>query len=146
MKIKLISIISAMVLILALTSCSTNSMRRGTDMARKAVRDGERAINRGIDRMENGIETTPEAVERSLGFEANNNYSGYTGMGTGSSVPYGAARVNMFPSISDSSRDNYGQINTTNGKNDGGMGDLYDDMDMARNSMRVDTFDKKFVK
>ncbi len=155
MKTKLLSIISIMILVLALCSCSTNSMRRGTSMARNSQGSGGNGMNNGmnnsmnnsINSMEGGIETTPESVKRSLGFGANNNYSGNTGTGTGTSVPYGStSRVNVFPSLSDSSRDNYGQVNTTNGTSDGGMGDMYDDMDMARNSMRVDTFDKRFVK
>ena len=90
-------------------------------------------------------------------YSANGGYDGFTGNGTmttgNGAMTKGKAKdikkskgMNLLPSLSDTSKDNYGQINTTNGSADGGMGDMYDDMNMSRNSLRTDKLDKKYVK
>ncbi len=121
-----------MILILSiLTLFVLCSCARNTDSAvYRAVRRGENAIDRGIGDMGNGIDNATDVVTGNR-YSADSGYSGYVGTGNA---------TELFPTIRDKSRDNMGQVNTTNGSADGGMGDMYDDMDRHRNSLRTDTF------
>ena len=79
-------------------------------------------------------------------YGANSGYSGYVANGSNTTVTGRDKGIDLFPTVKDTSKDNMGQINTTNGKADGGKGDMYDDMNMARNSLRTDKLNKKYVK
>ncbi|MBP3579861.1 MAG: hypothetical protein J6K12_01295, partial [Clostridia bacterium] len=66
--------------------------------------------------------------------------------GTSTTVTGSDRKMDLFPTLRDTSKDNFGQVNTTNGSSDGGMGDIYDDMDSNRNSLRTDKMKKKYLK
>lgn len=122
---------------LLLCSCSTDTQRRGTSMAdgaRNAVRRGEEVINRGIDSVENGMNNM---MGNTSGYGANSGYSAYSPGVGGSTLPYDGRATNILPTLRDTNRNNKGQINTNNGSSDGGMGDIYDDMNTSRNSIKT---------
>jgi len=137
-----------------LCSCSRDEMRTGTADAKRgidnAIRNGENVVDYGMGALENGVnDITGDRYYRggrgmNDGFGANSGYSAYVGNGTGTTA---SRKTNKYlPTIGDTSRDNMGQVNTTNGSSDGGMGDIYDDMNMSRNSLRTDKLDRKYVK
>ena len=139
MKItKIIFIMSITVLIsLFMCSCMRNSSRKIDD----AINRGENAIDRGVGSAGDGIENSMDVVTGDR-FGANSGYSGSVGNGTNTSLPYSGRPMELLPTLTDKSRDNMGQINTTNGSEDGGNGDMFNDMDRRRNSFRVDSFSK----
>ena len=135
-----------------------NDARRGID---NAIRNGENVVDYGMGALgmnggNGGTGTNGSGGSYSRGgmgmndgfgyYGANSGYSGYTGNGSTTTVRGGDRGMDLFPTIKDTSRDNYGQINTTNGSSDGGRGDIYDDMNTNRNSLRTDRMNKKFVK
>lgn len=168
MKLKkslfIIMIISVFSIVLC--SCSQNMMRKGTEMKN----DAKRGINNAIRNGENVVDYGLGALDNSMGgdrdvtgnryyrggmgmndgfgttYGANSGYSSYVGNGTSTSVSGTDDGMEIFPTIRDTSRDNFGQVNTTNGSADGGKGDIYDDMNMNRNSLRTDKFNKKYVR
>lgn len=155
------SILTLSLLTFMLCSCSKSSMRNGNDVKKdaereidNALRNGENVVDYGMGALENGAnDVTGNGYYRgglgfNDGFGANDGYSGYVGNGTGSSVSTTGTDggIELFPTAGDDSRDNIGQINTTNGSADGGMGDIYKDTDFNRNSLRTDKLDKKYVK
>ncbi len=142
-------------------SCSRDMMRTGTNLKNSAkrgidnaIRNGENVVDYGMGALENGTDVTGEGYYRggrgmNDGFGtygANSGYSSYVGNGTSTTVTGSDKGMDLFPTIRDTSRDNFGQINTTNGSSDGGMGDIYDDTDSNRNSLRTDKFSKKYTK
>ncbi len=125
-KKTLLILVLAIFTLLALASCARNS----NSAIDRALKRGENAIDRGIGDIGDGIENATDMITDDM-YGANSGYSGYAGTGNA---------MEIFPTIRDKSRDNMGQINTTNGSADGGMGDMYDDMERSRNSLRTDTF------
>ena len=133
-------------------------MRKGTNMgndARRginnAIRNGENVVDYGMGAL--GMSGTNGYARGGMGmndgygtYGANSGYSGYTGNGSTTTVRGSDRGMDLFPTLKDTSRDNYGQINTTNGSSDGGRGDIYDDMNTNRNSLRTDKMNKKYVK
>ena len=157
-------------------SCSRDTMRKGTDIrndARRgidnAIRNGENVVDYGLGALDGmGNNTGTGYARGGMGmndgfgtYGANSGYSGYAGTGT-TTAGAGTRRTSgtgsrtnvtgrddgmeLFPTLRDTSRDNMGQINTTNGSSDGGRGDIYDDMNTNRNSLRTDKMNKKYVK
>lgn len=142
-KTNLLFIISlAIVTVFLLCSCSRSSMMRAGDTMRNAARRTENFMDNGLNAVENGIENGRNTVVGGGMYGANSGYSGNAGTGTGTSVAMGGKASPLLPTLGDKSRDNMGQINTNNGNLDGGMGDIYDDTDMKRNSLRRDTLTK----
>lgn len=139
MKSAKILFISSLILLVAISlcSCSRNSSRA----IDRAVNRGENAIDRGMGSIGDGIENSMDIITGN-GYGANSGYSGNVGTGTGTSLPYGGRPMELLPTLGDKSNDNKGQINTTNGNKDGGMGDMYRDNDMRRNSLKRDTLTK----
>ena len=139
MKSTKIIFICSLILLAAvlLCSCSRNS-NRAID---RAVKRGENAIDRGMGSIGDGIENSMDIITGN-GFGANSGYSGNVGTRTGTSLPYSGRAMELLPTLTDKSSDNMGQINTTNGNKDGGMGDMYRDNDTRRNSLKRDTFNK----
>ena len=144
-------------------SCSRDTMRKGTQLKNdakrgidNAIRNGENVVDYGMGALDYGMGAAGTGYTRGgMGmndgygygtYGANSGYSGYVGNGTTTAVTGRDDGIDLFPTLNDTSRDNMGQINTTNGKSDGGRGDMYDDMNMARNSLRTDKLDKKYVK
>lgn len=155
-----ITVFAVLVLAFAATSCSRNSMRKGTSMGNdarsgidNAIRNGENVVDYGLGALDGTGDAVGDRYYRggqgmNDGFGtygANSGYNAYTGNGTTSAGTTGDG-MNFMPSLSDTSRDNFGQVNTTNGKADGGMGDMYDDTGLTRNSLRTDKYSKKYVK
>ena len=157
-----LAIFAVLVLALAATSCSRSSMRKGTSMRNdakrgidNAIRQGENVVDYGLGALDGNGDAVGDRYYRggkgmNDGFGtygANSGYDAYTGNG---STSVGTRTRNdgmdLFPTLRDTSNDNFGQINTTNGKADGGMGDMYDDTDLKRNSLRTDKYSKKYVK
>ncbi len=137
MKIKFLflSIIIAIAAVF-LCSCSTDSMRQGDGEVRNAVRRGENAIDRGIGSIGDGIENSMDIITG--GSAGNGSYGAYSAADGGMAYADRGRASNILPTLGDTSRDNYGQVNTTNGKADGGMGDMYSDTNTRRNSLRSD--------
>ena len=122
---------------LILCSCSTNTQRKGTSMAdgaRNAVRRSEQAINNGIGTMENGMNNM---MGNGGYYTADGGYSAYNPGTSRTTLPYDGKATNILPTLRDTNRNNKGQINTNNGSSDGGMGDIYDDMNTSRNSIKT---------
>lgn len=151
-KTNLLFIISAaIVTVFLLCSCSRGSMMRAGDDMRNAARRTENFMDNGLNAVENGVENGRNTVIGGT-YGANSGYSANAGIGTSTGVGYGAGSgmtvaksgkaSPLLPTLGDKSRDNKGQINTNNGSLDGGMGDIYDDTDMNRNSLRRDTLTK----
>lgn len=150
-KTNLLFIIStAIVAVFLLCSCSRGSMMRAGDTMRNAARKTENFMDNGLNAVENGVENGRNtAIGGTYG--ANSGYSANAGIGTSTGVGYGNGNMTvarsgkaspLLPTLGDKSRDNKGQINTNNGSLDGGMGDIYDDTDMRRNSLRRDNLTK----
>ena len=147
--------IFACLFILCLTSCSTDTMRSTDSFMRNAARDTRNTIDRGMNAIDNGINGMNGSYGGMYGsngmngnntnraYSADGGYSNYSASGRDSMTGITGntnQRGDMLPSITSKSRDNYGQINTTNGRADGGMGDIYKDSDTRRNTLGVDTF------
>lgn len=139
MKSIKIIFISSFVLLVALLFCSCS--RNSSKEIDRAINRGENAIDRGIASAGDGIENSMDIITGD-GFGANSGYSGNVGTGTGTSLPYSGRPMELLPTLGDKSNDNKGQINTTNGSKDGGMGDMYKDNDTRRNSLKRDTLKK----
>ena len=149
-------------------SCSRDTMRKGTQLKNdakrgidNAIRNGENVVDYGMGALDYGMGTSDTGYTRGgMGmndgygtYGANSGYNAYAGTGTTAAGTGTRTAVTgrdngmeLFPTLKDTSRDNMGQINTTNGKSDGGKGDMYDDMNMNRNSLRTDKLNKKYVK
>ena len=138
-------------------------MRKGTDMKNdakrgidNAIRNGENVVDYGMGALGNGngTDTVGNGYYRGgMGmndgfgsYGANSGYNSYVGNGTSTTVTGSDRKMDLFPTLRDTSKDNFGQVNTTNGSSDGGMGDIYDDMDSNRNSLRTDKMKKKYLK
>lgn len=155
------SILTVITVALVLCSCSKSSIRKGKDIKNdaergidNAIRNGENVVDYGMGGLERGAKNAVGdgnyrgGLGFNDGFGANDGYSGYVGNGTGNAVTTTGTDegIELFPTAGDTSKDNIGQINTTNGSADGGMGDVYKDNDFNRNSLRTDKLDKKYVK
>ncbi|MBQ7399819.1 MAG: hypothetical protein IJW06_05120 [Clostridia bacterium] len=147
-KTNFLLIISASILAVFLfCSCSRSSMNRTGNSIRNATRRAENYMDNGLNAVENGVENGSNTIIGGA-YGANSGYSGNAGIGSSTGIGYGTgtgaavARSGkaspLLPTLGDKSRDNKGQINTNNGSLDGGMGDIYDDTNMKRNSLRRD--------
>lgn len=152
MKIKttIITTIFACLFMLCLTSCSTDTMRSTDSFMRNTARNTRNTIDRGINAVENGFDNSMNNTTNRV-YGADGGYSNYSAAGrdsmtgiTGRTTTRNTSRTNtsrdMLPSLASKSRDNYGQINTNNGRSDGGKGDIFSDMDTRRNTLGTDTF------
>ena len=148
---RLLIILSGIMLAcLLLCSCSRTGIKRADDSMRRTARRAENYMDNGLNAVENGVENGNNTMVGGGMYGANSGYSGNAGIGTTTGIGYGAnaggsttvARSGkatpLLPTLGDKSRDNKGQINTNNGSLDGGMGDIYDDTDMNRNSLKRD--------
>lgn len=139
MKTAKIIFLLSITIMVSLFMCSC--MRNSSGKIDKAINRGENAIDRGIGSVGDGIENSMDIVTGDR-FGANSGYSGGVGNGTNTSLPYSGRPMELLPTLTDKSRDNMGQINTTNGNKDGGNGDMFNDMDRRRNSLSIDRFSK----
>ena len=123
MKKKILLIISVVVLsMLALCSCSRNSMRRAENDVKDTARRGKNAIENGIDAFDGDMYNGMNGY-----YGANSGYSGNAATGTGYSVNPNddTARRRTSDRMERNRRDDKdgkGEVNSNDGRADGGKG------------------------
>lgn len=110
----------AVITAILLCSCSRGSMRSAGDAVRNTTRRAENFMDNGLNSVENRVENGRNTVTDRGAYGANDNYSGNTGTGTNTMLPYDGNASPILPTLRDRKNDNIGRINTNRGSLDGG--------------------------